>query len=287
MHINFKYFIVSIGSIFLALGIGILVGSNLGSNETMQKQNEAIVKDIDKQFTVLKSKDEELTKENKELKEGNASYKKYIETNQSILTSGKLVGKSIGIISFNSKESNDMDNTIINAGGQIGFKILIDDSLFEKGSAQKINEKLQTKISTNEELVSLITDALKEQNGSTTLNALSELGYIKVYKFSGQFDNITNIVVVNGAVSKMKNKAELMEKPIVENLKSDKPVLVVQNSQVNIENLDVFIDMKVATINNIDQPAGQISLINCLSNDKLTGAYGRNKNNIVTIAVPK
>ena len=32
MHINMKYYIVSIGAIFLALGIGILVGFNLNNN---------------------------------------------------------------------------------------------------------------------------------------------------------------------------------------------------------------------------------------------------------------
>lgn len=288
MHINFKYFIVSIGSIFLALGIGILIGSSLGNNETMQKQNEAIVKDIDDQFNVLKTKDDELTKENKLLKENTESYRKYIEANQSILTASKLTGKNVGIISFDQKNDlKDINNVITTAGGNVAFKITIMESLFEKGSAEKINEKLQTNISSNEELINLVVDSIKNPASNNNLSVLSSLGYIKIDKVPGQFDSVSNIVFINGLNSKMKNKVIDMEKPIVESFKSDKSVIIVQNNSSNLENMDEFSKMKIATINNIDQPAGQISLVNCLLNDKLTGNYGKSKDNVITIAVNK
>lgn len=289
MHINFKYFIVSIGSIFLALGIGILIGSGLGNNETMQKQNEAIVKDIDEQFNVLKTKDEELIKENKILKENADSYRRYIVSNQTILTANKLSGKNIGIISFDEKDDTDeVDSSITSAGGNIAFKITIKEAIFEKGSAEKINEKLQTNISSNAELISLITDSIKNPTGNASLNALSELGYVKVDKMVGQYESVNNIVFINAAGNKMKNKVNDLEKPIVEIVKNERPVVVVESSANSNESMEEFSKMKIATINNIDQASGQISLVNCLSNDKLTGIYGKDKeNNIVTMAVTK
>lgn len=289
MHINFKYFIVSIGSIFLALGIGILIGSGLGNNETMQKQNEAIVKDIDEQFNVLKTKDEELIKENKILKENADSYRRYIVSNQAILTANKLSGKNIGIISFDEKDDTDeVDSSITSAGGNIAFKITIKEAIFEKGSAEKINEKLQTNISSNAELISLITDSIKNPTGNASLNALSELGYVKVDKTVGQYESVNNIVFINAAGNKMKNKVNDLEKPIVEIVKNERPVVVVESSANSNESMEEFSKMKIATINNIDQASGQISLVNCLSNDKLTGIYGKDKeNNIVTMAVTK
>ena len=289
MHINFKYFIVSIGSIFLALGIGILIGSGLGNNETMQKQNEAIVKDIDEQFNVLKTKDEELIKENKILKENADSYRRYIVSNQAILTANKLSGKNIGIMSFDEKDDTDeVDSSITSAGGNIAFKITIKEAIFEKGSAEKINEKLQTNISSNAELISLITDSIKNPTGNASLNALSELGYVKVDKMVGQYESVNNIVFINAAGNKMKNKVNDLEKPIVEIVKNERPVVVVESSANSNESMEEFSKMKIATINNIDQASGQISLVNCLSNDKLTGIYGKDKeNNIVTMAVTK
>ena len=288
MHINFKYFIVSIGSIFLALGIGILIGSSLGNNETMQKQNEAIVKDIDEQFNVLKTKDEELTKENKTLKENADAYRKYIEANQSALIANKLSGKNIGIISFDEKEDGqEVESAVAGAGGNVAFNVVIKESLFEKGSAEKINEKLQMDISKNEELINLVVDSIKNPAANNNLNVLSELGYIKVVKMAGQFEAVNNVVFINGQGSKMKNKINDLEKPVIENIKGEKPVVIVQNSSANIDSMEELSKMKVATINNIDQSSGQISLVNCLSNEKLIGNYGKNKENTVIMAVTK
>ena len=53
MHINMKYYIVSIGAIFLALGIGILVGFNLNNNEEMNKQQAAIIEQLDEEFNSI------------------------------------------------------------------------------------------------------------------------------------------------------------------------------------------------------------------------------------------
>ena len=54
MHINMKYYIVSIGAIFIALGIGMLVGFNLNYDQEMSKQQANIISDLDKKFDNLK-----------------------------------------------------------------------------------------------------------------------------------------------------------------------------------------------------------------------------------------
>lgn len=104
----------------------------------------------------------------------------------------------------------------------------------------------------------------------------------------GQYESVNNIVFINAAGNKMKNKVNDLEKPIVEIVKNERPVVVVESSANSNESMEEFSKMKIATINNIDQASGQISLVNCLSNDKLTGIYGKDKeNNIVTMAVTK
>ena len=85
MHINFKYFIVSIGAIFLALGVGILIGTSMGSSVDIQEQNAAIVTDIDKQFKQLKEKDDKLTETNKNLLAKIDNIKDFIADNESLL----------------------------------------------------------------------------------------------------------------------------------------------------------------------------------------------------------
>ena len=63
MHINMKYYIVSIGAIFIALGIGMLVGFNLNYDQEMSKQQANIISDLDKKFDNLKEKNDTLEKD--------------------------------------------------------------------------------------------------------------------------------------------------------------------------------------------------------------------------------
>lgn len=126
MHINFKYFIVSIGAIFLALGVGILIGTSMGSSVDIQEQNAAIVTDIDKQFKQLKEKDDKLTETNKNLLAKIDNIKDFIAENESLLSDQKLSGKKLALISFNEKANVDsVKNALTNAGASIELDIQI------------------------------------------------------------------------------------------------------------------------------------------------------------------
>ena len=76
MHINMKYYIVTIGAIFISLGIGMLVGFNLNYDQELSKQQAQIIGDLDVKFEELREKNNDL--ENK-LKEINTSYDKTID----------------------------------------------------------------------------------------------------------------------------------------------------------------------------------------------------------------
>lgn len=60
MHINMKYYIVTIGAIFIALGIGMLVGFNLNYDQELSKQQAAIIDDLDAKFEDIKTTNDEL-----------------------------------------------------------------------------------------------------------------------------------------------------------------------------------------------------------------------------------
>ena len=53
MNINMKYYIVTIGSIFLALGIGIIVGFNLNYDQELSKQQSEVLSEFEDRFDSL------------------------------------------------------------------------------------------------------------------------------------------------------------------------------------------------------------------------------------------
>ena len=62
MHINMKYYIVTIGAIFIALGIGMLVGFNLNYDQELSKQQASIINDLDDKFEEIKNTNNDLEK---------------------------------------------------------------------------------------------------------------------------------------------------------------------------------------------------------------------------------
>ena len=274
MHINFKYFIVSIGAIFLALGVGILIGTSMGSSVDIQEQNAAIVTDIDKQFKQLKEKDDKLTETNKNLLAKIDNIKDFIADNESLLSDQKLSGKKLALISFNEKADVDIvKNALTNAGASIELDIQIKDEVLNTTNLEKINTKLNQKFTKKEEVISYIANAIKNSSDTSSLASLEELGLIKVRANNGTYDTVNAILVFNGSTSSGKTKFPSLIKPILDQIKEDKYTVAIATSGENI-GLKEFSKIKVSSIDNIDEAAGRVSLIDLLASSNIIGSFG-------------
>ena len=274
MHINFKYFIVSIGAIFLALGVGILIGTSMGSSVDIQEQNAAIVTDIDKQFKQLKEKDDKLTETNKNLLAKIDNIKDFIAENESLLSDQKLSGKKLALISFNEKANVDsVKNALTNAGASIELDIQIKDEVLNTTNLEKINTKLSLKFTKKEEVISYIANAIKNSSDTSSLASLEELGLIKVKANNGTYDTVNAILVFNGSTSSGKTKFPSLIKPILDQIKVDKYTVAIATSGENV-GLKEFSKIKVSSIDNIDEAAGRVSLIDLLASSNIIGSFG-------------
>ena len=99
MHINMKYYIVSIGAIFIALGIGMLVGFNLNYDQELSKQQDTIISDLDTKFENLKSKNDKLENDLDSITNSYDDSIEYINKNIDKLISNELLEKNIGLMS--------------------------------------------------------------------------------------------------------------------------------------------------------------------------------------------
>ena len=274
MHINFKYFIVSIGAIFLALGVGILIGTSMGSSVDIQEQNAAIVTDIDKQFKQLKEKDDKLTETNKNLLAKIDNIKDFIADNESLLSDQKLSGKKLALISFNEKANVDsVKNALTKAGASIELDIQIKDEVLNTTNPEKINTKLSQKFTKKEEVISYIANAIKNSSDTSSLASLEELGLIKVRANNATYDTVNAILVFNGSTSSGKTKFPSLIKPILDQIKEDKYTVAIATSGENV-GLKEFSKIKVSSIDNIDEAVGRVSLIDLLASSNIIGSFG-------------
>lgn len=284
MHINFKYFIVSIGSIFLALGIGILVGANLGSSDNMERQNEAIIKDIDTKFKQLKEKDDKLVSENDQYKKSVSNLEKIIGAKFGEMTQNSIDGMSVGIVSFTSNDYTlELENSLTSAGGNIAFDIQINPSVLEQSSLEKVNEKLSKNFKKNDELIEYIVNEIKKYDFTTnTLSDLQTLGIINIKSFSKSYSDSKAVVIANNTTKDAKklSKAEI---PMTKLFSEDKKVVAVQTKTAETSLLDIYTQQGVSTIPNADTAVGRYALVLWLQNPSNTGRFGIVDQNSVLI----
>lgn len=60
MIVSYKYHLVSLAAVFLALAVGILIGSNLVGSEALVQQQNSLVTQLEQDFKKLRLENDEL-----------------------------------------------------------------------------------------------------------------------------------------------------------------------------------------------------------------------------------
>ena len=277
MHINMKYYIVTIGAIFIALGIGMLVGFNLNYDQELSKQQAAIIDDLDAKFEDIKTTNDEL--EGK-LDKKESEYKKlvnYLNQNYLVLIKDQLQGKNVGIISTteNYDYTQDISKTITDANGSVAYDIVLKSGLTNKDKIKELDSALQLQLKTEKDVVNYIMSCLKEENAMDKLQQLEKLEMIKINYLSDNYLDCSQVVMASGDTNESSNKFTNIDKIIIDKLKEDgKYVIGTQKSDVKFSDLENYKIDKIPTINNSQQGTGKLSLVYALRDSVEKGNFG-------------
>ena len=196
MHINMKYYIVTIGAIFISLGIGILVGFNLNYDQELSKQQAQIIGDLDVKFEELRKKNNDLETK---LKEINTSYDKtidYINNNSDKLISEELTDKSIGIISINGNSNSEyIENAITKADGNVVFNINLKTDTISEEILNDVSTNVGVEIKNESDLINYVVESLKNDNARENLKYLEQVGLLDLNKLESNHTSYTSVVL--------------------------------------------------------------------------------------------
>lgn len=280
MHINMKYYIVTIGAIFISLGIGILVGFNLNYDQELSKQQAQIIGDLDVKFEELREKNNDL--ENK-LKKINISYDKtinYINNNADKLISEELTDKSIGVISINGNSNlEDIENTITKADGNIVFNINLKIDTISNDVLKDISTKVGVDIKTEADFINYVVESLKSDEAKENLKYFEEIGLLDLNKLEEDYQSYTSVILSEESnAENLEKHFELIDKLLIEKLKSEGKYLVgVENTNKKTSYIELYSDNKVATIDNINEGSGKLALVLALKDGNVVGNFGISK----------
>ena len=278
MHINMKYYIVSIGAIFISLGIGILVGYNLNYDQELSKQQASIINDLDSKFNKLKNTNDSLEKSLDTLK---GEYNKaidFINENVDSLVSNRLTDKSIGIISTNQDNNytSAIDEIITKANGKVAFDIVLKNNIYNEKKLEELSTKLNIEFKSTKDVMVYIEDVLSEKNANEKLKDLETLEIIKVNVLNDNYQNYDSIVLAGGNNGKSgKEQYEKIDKVLIDTLKDkEKNIIGVQESNAKFSYVKLYSEDKITTVDNIEENIGKLSLVMLLQDSSIAGEFG-------------
>ena len=282
MHINMKYYIVSIGAIFISLGIGVLVGFNINDNQLLYDQQAGIITDLEEEFDKFKTLNKEL-EDNLALT--NANYEKtleFIKLNFSEIISDKLVDKNIGIISTNEKNkyTQNIAGLVKDAGGNVSFDIVIDSSIQNEETLKTVSELIGKEIKTSDDIVKYIGNLLNDETGKSKLEELEENNIIKINSIDEAYTNYSEVVLAGGSDGKVGTESfEKIDLNLINTLKeNEKSIVGIQQSTSKINYSDLYFEQKISSIDNMDDVLGELSLVLLLQNSNILGQFGMLEN---------
>ena len=278
MHINMKYYIVSIGAIFISLGIGILVGYNLNYDQELSKQQAGIIQDLDKQFNTLKETNDTLEKSLEAVKGDYDKAIDFINKNVDSLVTNRLENKSIGIISTNQDNNytSEIDDIITKASGNVAFDIVLRNNIYDEEKLEELSSKLNQEFKSTKDIMLYIEKALSENNANEKLKNLETLEIITINKLNDNYQNYDSVVLAGGNNGKSgKEQYEKIDKVLIDTLKDkEKNIVGVQQSNAKFSYIDLYSENKISTVDNVEEGIGKLSLVMLLQDSSVAGKFG-------------
>lgn len=212
--IDFKYHITSLVAVFLALGIGILVGSTMVGGDVLVEQQKIMVDQLEEDFRTFREQNRILREEVISYRSLSETYQAYAREIMPALVMGKLTGVKLALFNISGSEiPAGLIDVIHQAGGEISYFSnimssehlgLINNSIIT--DLDKIHGAIilggnRNILNNRQEPEAQLIKALKEANQEIIIVAAVDsdsqadyLEYLAEFGIAGTVDNVESII---------------------------------------------------------------------------------------------
>lgn len=277
--VDLKYHIVSIVAVFIALGMGILIGSTIVSNDVMVMQQQKLINSLERQFADLREHESTLMAEDVKKSKMITNYENFAQSMLVPVVTDQLKGRNVAVVvSGNQAMPSGIINTLSLAGANINNQAMVLENINMKDS------KLRTKLidyfgldnnTTSDVLRQQIAQALAllvTNRADPALNVF--LNENKLIKMTNTNNNpIDTVILIGGSDTLGQSYPEGFDSMLIKTLlENGIQVIGAESSKVKFSYMKYYQKFNISTIDNIDMSVGQISMV--LALDGQPGNYG-------------
>ncbi len=277
--IDLRYHIASIVAVFLALGLGILIGSTIVGDNLLVDQQKKMIDRLEGQFYSLREKENELSASNHYKDLIISNYENYSQVLLPPLVKEHLAGYQVAlVVTGGSDIPAGMLNTLSIAGANVVSKTvaLSNIGLGDENLRRRVEEFYGLESGTS-------PDVLRQYVAASVAAVLTNeaepeltdfLQQNDLLKFSGKNSIPLNGIILLGGTNNLgAYYAASFDHSLIESLaQRDLKIFGVENSEIIYSYMEEYQRDKISTIDNIDLSPGQISLVYAMEGEP--GDYG-------------
>lgn len=269
--IDLKYQVISLVAVFLALGIGILLGTTLVERGLITEQKSEI-KSLQKTFGEIKDK-------NKSLNDELGVYKQYVEQTSVYVMSGRLAQRSYAVIAKREPDENaigGIQDAVSTAGGVVPATITVAGS--DVFNSQSVIEGLSAFFGLPPDPAALksrfFSDMVNQLKGVPDQNWFNTMENLGIIKLRGALTGpVTGTILLGGIDEDDLNSIDV---PLIQTFISNgAPIIGVGSSETAEGVMEKYKQLGISTVGNVDSYMGSVAMVLVL--EGRSGNYGVDK----------
>lgn len=281
MIVDLRYHVVTLVAVFLALGLGIIIGVNMG--KTVNIQFEKQIQRLEDTYVKIRE-DQKVLQASLQSKENELNIAN--QFNRAILPNlitNRLLGKRIAILRTNPsvdfKEVKQFVNMLRQAGAEVtsvtsfNKPIILDDNQL----TTEIVDAFDLTMAENKELLHKVYQQIAQiiinGQGSSQLIFLQNKELLQLW---GDYNRgyVDTIIFWGGGNSPDTDFQKDLDLPLLDVFRKEKIVLIgVEPSFVTSTYMRLYQTKCLGTVDNVETPQGQVALVYLLLSGK-KGHYG-------------
>ena len=264
---GFRYHVTTIAAIFLALGVGIVIGSSFVQSQI-----------VDRQTKRLEALGQQFNREIEPLRASNNQYGAFIEAITPLIIANRLAGIRVALI-----QTGDYPETVRTvreilerAGAHVESETVIAKDFTNKAvdHLPEIVRSIAAKTPPPADaagLLSVLAEALGKPGRQNEVEALAVADLVET---SGDYSRpVSFVVLIGGAELKRGSRAETVDLPLINVLKPlVNTVIAVEPAAAEVSYIEALRGADIPTVDNADSDIGRISVVLALQGT--AGDYG-------------